>query len=270
MLSVQDEELAKGTGTTKEFVGLTLVKTNVKPRSVTITAQHTPNLLTLTDDQEGNPTPDGKGNLTGDGDGTIDYATGSISIEFDEAVDDGEPVEADYAWFSIPSTVEIKYSDCDPDEVSTDLGCALTTGTGNKDADPLFANAASGDYHLQSKWGRWDPGTEDWVYTDTEFSPCLDWGDHSMPVNEPDPNGFHVNMGAYGNTDEASMSKNWPIEADATGDCRVNILDLMAITAHIGQSPDSGDNWKYNVNGDGLINMLDLIYVRSRLNTQCP
>jgi hypothetical protein len=60
-------------------------------------------------------------------------------------------------------------------------------GEGNIDADPLFADAANGDYHL---------------LTD---SPCIDAGDPAVPVgSEPDPNGGIINMGAYGGTSEAS------------------------------------------------------------------
>jgi hypothetical protein len=29
--------------------------------------------------------------------------------------------------------------------------------------DPLFADAAGGDYHLKSQWGRWNPATGSWV-----------------------------------------------------------------------------------------------------------
>gem|GEM_PF-3025405 len=265
LLSAEGDEIARGDGTNKQFLQLKLRNRNVKPGSVLIEAQGIAGALQLFDD--------GNRSFSGDGQGSIDYAAGSLAIKFDEPVAENEPVQAQYEWRLIPSFVEIKYSTFEPSGVSVDPECALTTGTGNKDEDPLFADALSGDYHLSSKVGRWDPddpsNVDGWV-TDSSDSPCLDWGDHSMPVNEPDPNGFHVNMGAYGNTPEASMSKNWPIEGDATGDCRVNILDLIAVRGHIGQAPGTGDNWKYNVNGDGLINILDLIYVRSRLNTQCP
>ena len=32
----------------------------------------------------------------------------------------------------------------------------------------------------------------------------------------------------------------------------------------------AGDNWKADVNNDTRINILDLIFVRNKLNTQCP
>ncbi|HUU70960.1 MAG TPA: dockerin type I repeat-containing protein, partial [Planctomycetota bacterium] len=64
--------------------------------------------------------------------------------------------------------------------------------------------------------------------------------------------------------------KPWPIEGDANGDCRVNILDLIFIRNKLNQAVTTGDNWKADVNGDTRINILDLIFVRNKLNTQCP
>jgi len=63
-----------------------------------------------------------------------------------------------------------------------------------------------GDYHLKSQAGRWDPNSETWVQDDVT-SPCIDAGDPASSVgDEPDPNGQRINMGAYGGTQEASMS----------------------------------------------------------------
>jgi parallel beta-helix repeat protein len=63
------------------------------------------------------------------------------------------------------------------------------TGEGNIDADPLFADAANGDFHL------------------LRDSPCIDAGDPSTSIgSEPLPNGGRINMGAYGGTVEASKT----------------------------------------------------------------
>ena len=62
----------------------------------------------------------------------------------------------------------------------------------------------------------------------------------------------------------------WPIPGDANMDCRVNILDLIFIRNKLNQDVATGDNWKSDVNLDTRINILDLIYVRNKLNTQCP
>lgn len=77
-------------------------------------------------------------------------------------------------------------------------------GTGCIAKDPCFADAASGDFHLKSAAGRWNGTT--WV-KDTVTSPCIDAGKTSAAyANEPTPNGNRANMGAYGNTTEASKS----------------------------------------------------------------
>ena len=63
-------------------------------------------------------------------------------------------------------------------------------GTGNIDIDPLFIDAPNSDYHLL-------PG-----------SPCIDAGDPTSDFSlEPQPNGGRINMGAYGNTPEATTSE---------------------------------------------------------------
>jgi parallel beta-helix repeat protein len=101
-------------------------------------------------------------------------------------------------------------------------------GEGNLDIDPYFANPGywadaddpntagdpndpnsiwvDGDYHLKSEVGRWGPNSESWVYDDVT-SPCIDAGDpNSDWSQEVWPHGERVNMGAYGGTEQASMS----------------------------------------------------------------
>ncbi len=75
---------------------------------------------------------------------------------------------------------------------------------GSFDADPLFAEAAAGDFRLLSAGGRWTG--EDWV-SDTVTSPCIDAGDPADEASaEPAPNGGRVNLGFDGNTPFASRS----------------------------------------------------------------
>jgi hypothetical protein len=75
------------------------------------------------------------------------------------------------------STVSITYSD-----VST--GWA---GDGNIDYDPCFIDTIAGDYHL------------------SPYSSCIDAGDPESDYHfEPEPDGGRINMGAYGNTNEAT------------------------------------------------------------------
>ena len=76
---------------------------------------------------------------------------------------------------------------------------------GNISKDPIFADFANGDYHLQSEYGRYLP--EDVWVMDSQTSPCIDSGDPSMHTGrEQKSHGGRVNMGAYGGTPYASRS----------------------------------------------------------------
>ncbi len=92
-------------------------------------------------------------------------------------------------------------------------GASVTDGGGNIGSDPLFADADGpddvagtddDDLHLRSTGGRWT--ASGWT-NDTATSPCIDAGDPAGDwALEPLPNGGRVNMGAYGNTPEASKT----------------------------------------------------------------
>jgi hypothetical protein len=80
-------------------------------------------------------------------------------------------------------------------------------GVGNITNDPLFVDPDNGDYHLKSEAGRWDPDSQSWVADDVT-SPCIDKGNPTSLVwAEHYPHCGRVNMGAYGNTSEASRSQ---------------------------------------------------------------
>jgi parallel beta-helix repeat protein len=68
-----------------------------------------------------------------------------------------------------------------------DYNPSIQPGPNDIAADPLFTDASAGDYHL------------------SPCSPAIDTGDPAFDYsNEPEPNGNRVNMGAYGNTSEAT------------------------------------------------------------------
>ena len=76
------------------------------------------------------------------------------------------------------------------------------SGTGNINVNPLFVGG--GDFHLQSQEGHWTSSV--WV-NDSQTSPCIDAGNPDSDFsNEPAPNGGQINMGAYGNTAQASKT----------------------------------------------------------------
>jgi hypothetical protein len=122
---------------------------------------------------------------------------------------------------NVPSTLTVTYSDVQGGDsaVQVGLGCTLTWGAlpGGKDildTDPLFLGPTFHDLHLKSKGGCYTLEAESipptnslgWLYF-TVHSPCIDAGDPASAFgNELAPNGGRVNMGAYGNTDEASKS----------------------------------------------------------------
>ena len=96
-----------------------------------------------------------------------------------------------------------------------------TTGEGSININPLFVDAANGDYHLKSEGWRWNTIGQSWTWDDVT-SRCIDAGDPCMPLgDEPlsvprDPNNLYgenryINMGAFGGTCQASMPPlNWP------------------------------------------------------------
>ena len=84
-----------------------------------------------------------------------------------------------------------------------DNGMRISFGDGIvAPADPLFADAANGDFHLKSAAGRWTP--QGYVL-DNLTSPALAKGDpESTADNNPERAGIHIELGAYGNSVEAS------------------------------------------------------------------
>ncbi|HPQ39141.1 MAG TPA: hypothetical protein PLV45_02105 [bacterium] len=92
--------------------------------------------------------------------------------------------------------------------LTVDYSCSseVISGTGNIHTNPLFFNGPGGDFHLLSTAGRWDPAAGMWAL-DSQTSPAVDAGDPLSAYGlEPPPNGGRINMGAYGNSLEASMS----------------------------------------------------------------
>jgi hypothetical protein len=83
-------------------------------------------------------------------------------------------------------------------------------GTGNLSKDPLFANSAGHDYQLRSTAERWSPAANGksggWAL-DSQHSPAIDAADPAVPFKlEPAPNGGRANLGADGNTAQASKT----------------------------------------------------------------
>lgn len=139
--------------------------------------------------------------------------------------------------------------------VSGDIGNAYKT-EGNYNGDPKLAawSLTSGvnnqDCHLKSKYGRYHNGT--WV-KDSEHSPCIDKGDPSFGYgNEPQGNGGRINIGRYGNTNQASLSSgsikpSLPV-ADFTASTRYGKAPLKVQFTDL--STNNPSLWKWDF-GDG-------------------
>jgi hypothetical protein len=103
-------------------------------------------------------------------------------------------------------TVNLGYCDIDVNGVT---GGTLNVGTGIINVDPLFASTSMPyDLHLKSKYGRWSPATPGGWDKDAVTSPCIDAGNPASSYSlESDYNGKRINLGAFGNTPQASRSK---------------------------------------------------------------
>ncbi len=134
------------------------------------------------------------------------------------------------------SAVNVDYCDVQGGEagIYDDLsGNTINWGSGNIDADPLFFDPTNPDpnerdYHLMSE------------------SPSIDTGDPGSDyANEPQANGNRINMGAYGNTDEASISS---LDLDVDG--VANPWEILW-----GLDPDDDDT-----DDDGLLDGFEVCY----------
>jgi len=131
-------------------------------------------------------------------------------------------------------------------------------------ADPLFVDAVTGDYHLQSTEGSWHAGS--WS-ADASNSPCIDAGSDLDPVgDEPAPHGQRINLGAHGGTVQASKSRpsrqltlgtpyggevwwhSGTVTWRAWGDGAWSTNDTVDLLC----SPDGGTNWAPIAGATGL------------------
>jgi hypothetical protein len=140
-----------------------------------------------------------------------------------------------------------------PDVTYSDVQSGFV-GIGNIDVDPLFVDAALGDYHLQSSGWRWF--SEAWfLKDDTDLLPpwgfdaqtsrCIDAGDPLYPLDKEAgvvsyeawkqqkyALNQRVNMGAYGGTKEASMPPfDFALSSDFNNDGIVNLFDLSHLAS---------------------------------------
>jgi hypothetical protein len=123
------------------------------------------------------------------------------------------------------------------DYISWVLPAMDQTGiNGNISVNPLFADTDANDYHLLPE------------------SLLIDAGDISSDwSNEPRPNGGRINLGAYGNTSEATCS----LAGDITWDKKVDFKDFAKLAFYWLQNEPSVDIAPL-VSGDNIIDVGDL------------
>ena len=140
-------------------------------------------------------------------------------------------------------------------------GSTLNWLVGNIDVNPVLANPASGDFHLQSKTGRWDLSSNSWV-VDSNHSPCIDTGDPNSNWSEEIwPNGQRINMGVFGGTTQASKSLMTSGNiADINSNGSVDEVDLGLL---VGKWLSSETALNEDLNGDGIVNLKDFAILAS-------
>jgi len=128
-------------------------------------------------------------------------------------------------------TITVTYSDVQVLDSNGLIADSNWPGTGNMNADPLFAAPYLDDYHLKSSAGRW-------TYT-------------------LETNGDFNNDGIVDELDLVIFAHYWlqSNPADLNGDIAVNFLDYALFTA---EWLNEGLDIDADFNGDGIVNRLDL------------
>lgn len=124
--------------------------------------------------------------------------------------------------------------------------------------EPGFQDEEYGNLYLNSQTGRWNPDRQIWD-TDSEHSPLIDMGSPGVTYSyEPLPNGGRINLGAFGNTTNASkgLTNAWaiPITLNDGGAVKDTITlrwgyGNLAGTIRLEYSPDAGATWHTIVSG---------------------
>ncbi len=133
-------------------------------------------------------------------------------------------------------------------------------GTGNFGADPAFADAAGGDYHVL-------PG-----------SPCIDHGgnallpgdiadiDGDLVYGEPTPLDLDLKVRIFNATVDVGAYESCQSDADLNGDGAVNIVDLFLLFLAWASAPGGPPD----LDGDGTVGVTDLLLLLTAWGSCTP
>jgi len=144
-------------------------------------------------------------------------------------------------------------------DIRAEVGTSLSWGSGNINADPCFADAHAGNYHLKSLAGRCEPSDRSWLawVKDDVTSPCIDAGDpNSDWTAELWPHGRRTDIGARGGTPEASMSlSSFGNASDINLDDMVDFYDYADLSSMLGIEQPC---LREDIDRNGKVDHLDL------------
>ena len=144
-------------------------------------------------------------NAASTGGGAIQLQTGILNVDNSifYANDGGSPADTIYG--NGGDTANLAYSNIDTNKIAN-IG-TVNVGTGILNTDPLFVDPIDNDCRLKSLYGHWEVSSGSWS-NDLVMSPCIDAGDPGSDYSNETryENGKRINMGAYGNTEQASKS----------------------------------------------------------------
>ena len=134
-IAISDEIAYTGNGTDTVFSGYSLIKTPIKPLSVSVSFVIGGTTIVVSDN--------GSGGITGTNivSGSVDYVTGAISITFDTAIDDTENILVDYIYTDNDNKVIELFKDAYlfmPDTTYFDNVVNIELGTDEIDSIEIF------------------------------------------------------------------------------------------------------------------------------------
>jgi len=119
----------------------------------------------------------------------------------------------------------------------------LTDSYNINNTDALFVDDPNLDFHLKSQYNRWNTSTQTWVQ-DAVTSPAIGAGDPASD-NSLSPWGGYIEIGAYGNTAEASDGNAIYSISGYVNDSTSTLLSTVSITYGIKSNTTDSNGYYY-------------------------